>query len=203
MIDSGKQRLDFVDLLKGFAIFLMVMGHFLAWTFPSDSNRGVFPLFVKDFIYSFHMPLFFFLSGFLVDLKRNEWKSSFFLSLISKRIMTLLVPGLSFCLLFWIRTGSFYFEWFLKVLFEIYILFAMVKFLSFKLKCPFFVEVLFQFIVIAFIYCATKFWCNTVVDGIVAFHRLFHAYPYFVLGYIYYRCNINRFVLEKNWIYSL
>lgn len=203
MIVTEKQRLDWLDLLKGFAIFLMVMGHFLAWTFPPGVNRGVFPLFVRDFIYSFHMPLFFFVSGFLVDLKKKDWNMSFSASLLSKRVMTLLLPGFSFCFLFWIRTGTLYFEWFLKALFEIYLIFTVVKFSSFALKTPFWVEIFEHFFVIIFIYCCTKFWNGSISDDIVAYQRLFHAYPYFVLGYLYYRCGINRLVLEKEWVYTV
>ncbi|MDB4201501.1 hypothetical protein N9763_00715 [Polaribacter sp.] len=40
------QRIDWIDQAKGFGIILVVYGH----NFPS----------IEDYIYSFHMPLFFF-----------------------------------------------------------------------------------------------------------------------------------------------
>jgi fucose 4-O-acetylase-like acetyltransferase len=46
-------RLDWVDTAKGIGILLVVIAH--AWT------RGA----VRDFIYAFHMPLFFLLSGYM------------------------------------------------------------------------------------------------------------------------------------------
>lgn len=59
-------RYDFVDLLKVLAILLVVIGHF--------SND----LTTRRFVYSFHIPLFFILSGFLykkrtvgVEFKRS------------------------------------------------------------------------------------------------------------------------------------
>lgn len=50
-------RIDYIDRLKGLTIFLVVMGHVYGMAF-SQSND----IFYK-FIYSFHMPLFMFLSS--------------------------------------------------------------------------------------------------------------------------------------------
>ncbi len=133
MIISGQERLSYLDLLKGFAIFLVVMGHFLAWTFPADANRGFYPLFVKNVIYSFHMPLFFFVSGYLVDLKRKEWKFGVGVAVIWKRVQTLLLPGLTFLVILYARTGAIYFEWFLKVLFEMYFTYVLTRSASYYL----------------------------------------------------------------------
>lgn len=51
---------DWVDAAKGLGIIFVVLGHAIADTMPNA------PIFGKIFqiIYSFHMPLFFFLSGF-------------------------------------------------------------------------------------------------------------------------------------------
>lgn len=51
---------DWVDATKGLGIVFVVLGHAIADTMPND------PIFEKIFqiVYSFHMPLFFFLSGF-------------------------------------------------------------------------------------------------------------------------------------------
>lgn len=51
---SINQRLDYIDMAKGFAIALMVFGH----TFSTYQNT---PIMV--WIYSFHMPLFFLTTG--------------------------------------------------------------------------------------------------------------------------------------------
>ncbi len=50
-LNSQNLHYDFVDLLKGFGIFLVVWGHTM-------TPRSIY-------IYSFHMPLFFFLSGYV------------------------------------------------------------------------------------------------------------------------------------------
>jgi len=50
----GRTRLSFIDAAKGIGILLVVLGH----------SPGL-PLFGVVLIYSFHMPLFFFISGFV------------------------------------------------------------------------------------------------------------------------------------------
>lgn len=54
-----ESRLNYIDVLKGFAIFLMVMGHALSWSYSTDVVRTPDNAFVRNLIYAFHMPLFF------------------------------------------------------------------------------------------------------------------------------------------------
>jgi fucose 4-O-acetylase-like acetyltransferase len=53
-------RLGYVDALRGFAIVLVVLGHALQYTLAAPDEDALYRL-----IYSFHMPLFMFLSGFV------------------------------------------------------------------------------------------------------------------------------------------
>lgn len=65
------QRLEWIDITKGFAIILMVFGH------------SSIPKSISNYIWSFHMPLFFIISGFLYNA--SKYKSP--LSLIKKKIL--------------------------------------------------------------------------------------------------------------------
>ncbi|WP_298014468.1 acyltransferase family protein [uncultured Megasphaera sp.] len=59
------KRIDWIDIAKGIAILLVIIGH----TNPWGSTT-------RNFIYSFHMPLFFLLSGYtyrLAENKRDFW----------------------------------------------------------------------------------------------------------------------------------
>lgn len=62
-----KERSLYLDVVKGLAIILVVVGHCIQFGSGADVLRsGVFfadPLF--KFIYSFHMPLFMLVSGYL------------------------------------------------------------------------------------------------------------------------------------------
>jgi len=67
---SGHQRIDFLDVAKGVGILLVVMGHCLgglrAAEIVEEASLAWFSFYL---IYSFHMPLFFFLTGSLVEIR--------------------------------------------------------------------------------------------------------------------------------------
>ena len=73
-------RVDWIDVTKGIAIFLMVCGH-----------TGL-PEPLSNWIWSFHMPLFFLMSGLLY--KADRYPS--FILFLKKRIYSLLVPYVFF-----------------------------------------------------------------------------------------------------------
>lgn len=68
----GKVRIDWQDSARGFGILLVVYGHVVRGLFQSDILTS--PAWARaDFaIYTFHMPLFFFLSGLNVFPARQE-----------------------------------------------------------------------------------------------------------------------------------
>lgn len=80
-------RLPWLDAAKGLGIILVVLGHVA--TEPH----------FRRLIYTFHMPLFFFLSGIAFSVSRKE-------DFVFRRARSLLVPYLGFCLLT-------FFYWFL------------------------------------------------------------------------------------------
>jgi fucose 4-O-acetylase-like acetyltransferase len=77
-----KKRLSWVDITKGFLMILVVIGHY-----PGQLD---FPL--GKYIYWFHMPAFFILSGmFFKPVEKGQLKPA-----IHKRFMQLIVPYLFF-----------------------------------------------------------------------------------------------------------
>lgn len=79
------KRIEFIDSLKGFAIFCVLWGHSIQYL-NNSSNFFENPVFA--FIYSFHMPIFFMISGFFF---KSSLKLSFQKFLIDK-ILLLLLP---------------------------------------------------------------------------------------------------------------
>ena len=77
---SRAERLSWLDVLKGIGIILVAVGHIY-------SNRIVF-----NWLYSFHMPLFFLAAGWV-------YKEKTILTDIKRRIQTIVVPYFSFGLL--------------------------------------------------------------------------------------------------------
>ena len=118
----NRNRLVYLDSIKGFAIFLMVFAHTIAWSFTDyksvvhysveQSANVVHAGFLWQFIYSFHMALFFLVSGYLT------YKGGDILPALKKRTIRLLIPYFAtgfFITL--IRPGFGY--WFLFSLWEL------------------------------------------------------------------------------------
>lgn len=80
-------RIDFVDLLKGWTIFLVVVGHAIQY-FSADYDQNFF----FRLIYAFHMPLFMFLGGYLTRLETSTGPEY-----IRKKLSQLVVP-----FIFWV-----------------------------------------------------------------------------------------------------
>ena len=145
-------RLNWLDIAKGITILLMVLGH------------TSIPLFLSNFIWAFHMPLFFIASGWTTNWQKTDFKG-----FTKRKIRTLLVPFLVYSLIVlllytlqgwgyfnhWIYNGWVaYALWFIPVLF-LASLFAKVIY-SIKNK--------YLFILFAFIFA--------VISGILSFYKI-------------------------------
>lgn len=72
-----KKRVEWIDTLRGLAMFFVVLGH----AFVEKNNI------IRNYIYSFHMPLFFFISGLT-----TQRKDIGFLEYLKKKIKSILIP---------------------------------------------------------------------------------------------------------------
>ena len=85
---KDKTRLEYLDAAKGLGILLVILGHIYAWN--PNINRKI----LVTWIYSFHMPLFFIVSGMLIKYKNYCNIKEFIFS----RIKHILVPYIVFSL---------------------------------------------------------------------------------------------------------
>lgn len=176
-------RIVWLDVMKGIAIFMVVIGHIM-------NNMHLMGSPINKWIHLFNMPLFFFLSGFLAfkTSKKSFWEN------IKKKTKTLCVPFLSCGLLYSVAFGKvdeFIFDlhhagyWFLLSLFTCWIIFLPLQKIIVRychniniivefviLLIPFFVgNVVMDFIPIE--------WQNTLCLPLT-----FAQYRFFILGYI-------------------
>lgn len=84
-----QQRINWIDCWKGIAIVTVVAGQTLDLT-------------IAKYIFWFHMPLFFFISGYLYKEKYN------YLSFFKNKFFHLIVPYISFLILFSLPTVAIY-----------------------------------------------------------------------------------------------
>jgi fucose 4-O-acetylase-like acetyltransferase len=90
-----------ISVVRGIAIFLVVCGHVIQRTMlPHGEDFFLNPLF--KLIYTFHMPVFFFVSGYVMafSLNRRSIEENF-----KGRIQTLLVPFIAWSLLAMLSVG--------------------------------------------------------------------------------------------------
>lgn len=90
-------RMPTVDALKGVAIVLVVLGHAIQQWMPAYSSTLTFRL-----IYSFHMPLFMLLSGFVVGIRRDGYGPRW----LGGRAASLLAPAIAWIPLYWVLARS-------------------------------------------------------------------------------------------------
>lgn len=76
-----KKRIDWIDITKGIGIFLVMLGH-----------TGL-PEVFRAWIYSFHMPMFFLISGYLFKIRTQK-------ECIKRSINLLIIPYLAYSMLF-------------------------------------------------------------------------------------------------------
>lgn len=83
---QGMDRLSYIDTAKGLGMLLVLWAHIMlgGWT--------------NSFIYAFHMPLFFFLSGMMFRREKYRGFKQFFV----KRVKTLLIPYVFYSFASWI-----------------------------------------------------------------------------------------------------
>ena len=89
------RRADFLDVIKGFAVILMIIGHCIQYGsgYSNLINGAHFSNVLFKFIYSFHMPLFMLVSGYLFFYYVNKYS---FVEIIIKKLKQLLIPILSY-----------------------------------------------------------------------------------------------------------
>ena len=152
-----KNRLEYIDAIRGLAILLMVMGHAIAWSYedwnvicifnqsqPSNIMAGGF---VWQVIYSFHMALFFMVSGYLsgdsVITKENVFKK------LKNKSQRLLLPYLFTGCLLYAMTYTWEGYWFLLSLYEMSIIWIVINPILNRINTrrSFFVDLLFLFVI--------------------------------------------------------
>lgn len=133
-IKMEKKRIGYIDAMRGFTMILVVYSHVLAYAFQSAPAFSF-----NDIFITFRMPLFFFLSGFLM-YKANRFLAGVdVLGFLKKKVIVQLVPTLiftvAFCLIFHNSFKDLWFDkakcgyWFTVTLFYFFTIYSIGDFL--------------------------------------------------------------------------
>ena len=181
---SGKNcRLKSFDLLRLYAIFLVLWGHTIQYFLSSVYYEEP----VYRFIYSFHMPLFMMISGFFSI-------SSFSLNIVQfvkKKSLQLLLPSFSWGVILWIWHTCYSFCQNGVLCFDFCHLMQIILFEFWFLKSCFLCYLL-AFCGINYIRGQYAWGLLTLlISQFIPFFQMWIMYPCFVLG----------FILKKNAVF--
>lgn len=173
------KRFPYLDNIKGLLIILVVVGHAIQYCLPTYEMNIVF-----RFIYSFHMPLFFFVSGYLAN--RGRWDSN----VIRRRAIQLLIPFAAWAFVApLLKTGSMDVTvslqtliypdkglWFLYNLFVYSVIFNIAEYLQsrFGVKHWLVTGIFYMLLGTLMVLFKTKFNCSQL-----CYHIIFYAVGYY------------------------
>lgn len=81
-LNQLKKRIEWVDMSRGFAMILVMLGH----TYCAEG--------IRYWLYTFHVPLFFFLSGYVFSVKKYSSFKEFLISKIKSLFVPMVTLGL-------------------------------------------------------------------------------------------------------------
>lgn len=94
------KRLEYIDALRGFTMILVVFAHIINYGYHiTDAKAETMDTFNNLFI-RFRMPLFFFISGFVLYKQERIWDKPFIKDFIKKKFFVQIVPTFIFLFLF-------------------------------------------------------------------------------------------------------
>ena len=185
-----RKRLLWADALKGALILLVVLGHSIQNTIGEDCYTNH----LWNFIYSFHMPAFMAISGFLSFRVKDHATVTKWYSIIWRRFQQLVVPYVLWTVILLLYNNSFNGEsiveyilypdkglWFLWVLFVISVLFVIGDLLSEKAGIK--QEIVMLSICIALAVTMVMFELRIMGFQFIAYYFIFYVFGYYLHKY--------------------
>lgn len=191
-----KERNYFIDILKGYAILLVIIGHSLQYGCGLLNNNQFFSNNIFKIIYTFHMPLFILISGYLFFYSE---KKRDLITVIKDKFLTLIIPLLAFCVVLFFSLSlmhrlpfninslinviitRYWFFW------AIFILSIIVSFINKKINSKFINFIFLLFFIIS--YFIPDVWLLSLIN---------YSYPFFIIGYLSCKNDIfNRNFIKK------
>ncbi|MEV0581890.1 acyltransferase family protein [Nonomuraea sp. NPDC050310] len=163
-----KTREPYLDNVKFLLIALVVVGHSLVPTLNADSSRSLY-----IFIYTFHMPLFVVISGYL---SRNFWNSN---AKTNKLVDTFLIPYVIVEVGYAALRTALGQKWSLTIIDPAWLNWYLVALLFWRLSTPVWKRMKFPIPVSIAVYLFAGF---SQISGEFSMDRFFGLLPFFVIG---------------------
>ncbi len=197
------KRIQYLDQMKGVAIIFVVIGHIFLFTPGASSTQ------VDTMLSIFHMPVFFFISGFLAYKVLPDMKS------VSKRMWqkghALLFPYIVFAGLYCLYSGKDYVKllmgggaeyWFLWTLFILTEFFILYEQLAGKIRNAYMYVGAWLLPYALLIVVQHRY--GEVGGGILSINQLVAYYRIYLVGYLCRKyVRLNDFLFENKYVYAV
>lgn len=222
---TDKQRLQWLDALRGFTMIMVVANHVATQAFFQETKLSA----SLPFLLLFRMPLFFFISGFLAYKAGLVWNVKVLGELSLKKIRVQLVPTVVFFVLFMalipprfcdaiqdgLHSPMKYGYWFTLVLLYMLLIYYVFCYIESKLRLPLWLPITILLLVSICCYetcylprsfswaqgykgTPNDFMCySSIVE-------LFRYFPFFLFGNIVHRywTQAQR-IMDSRWFFPL
>lgn len=183
---TSTNRMQWVDAMRGFSMIVVVLGHVLLYM-----DIGGYDSFISSLFLSFRMPLFFFVSGFF-SYRSNGWWSKFKVADILKRkVQAQIICTIVFFSIYQITilktpvnfSHGFGGYWFTIVLFQMYLLYLIINYISYLVKINIFYPALIILSLCGILF-AGFYNGESEINIILNWHPLGKYFQYFSFGLI-------------------
>lgn len=187
MSTTSTNRINYIDALRGFTMFLVVFGHVMLTSFDIGGYDSV----IGSIFLTFRMPLFFFIAGIFSYKATSFWNIEFFGTILKNKFLVQIIPTLFFASTFilchntnpFIEFSRYGFGgyWFTIVLFEMFIIYYSIsiisKYTSHKICDITLISLsILGVIIVAFFKQESRLW------DILCMENLTKYFQFFVLG---------------------
>ena len=201
-----QNRWDYFDQMKGIAILFVVIGHVFLFSFH-DTNTAV-----DSLLTIFHMPVFFYISGFLAysgAIKITTKKE--YGERIWKKTHALLLPYLVFAGIYCFFSGRDYVHlllgggaeyWFMYVLLLLSLFFVSIEQVAKRLKHPALYVTAWLVPYALLIYVQRRY--GEIGGGVFAINQLVAYYRFYLLGFLCKKyMRLNELVFNNQYVYAI
>lgn len=198
------QRLSYFDRMKGVAILFVVVGHVFLFSFGTRTS-------VFTMLSIFHMPIFFYISGYLAFKQITGIKE---LGLrLWKKTHALLFPYIAFAGIY-----CFFFKkdfvhllsvggaeyWFMYVLFLLTVFFLLYEQVVKNIKNPYLYVLAWVTPYAMLLFIQHSVWRNVYMGGGCVINQLVAYYRFYLLGYLCKKYkSINNLLFYNKYVYAI
>ena len=205
----AKNRNEYVDVLRGIAMLLVVFGHTM-----TGCTSGAYDSFLYNVIWSIQMPLFILLSGFVTKYSRGVGNRYQLLKYIIRRTVSYLLPWVVWSILIrgivfsekefldlkWLLWHMDSGYWFLVTIWTISMIFGLSAFLAHKISREKTKETIFLFL-----FYIIGMGCLGGIGYYIGFaffaiKLTLYYMPFFFLGFLYGRYSNKVLETKRNFI---